>query len=177
MRLDGQKTSNGNGKLLLRPNREDKCYTKNKRWVKSECALPVTCKSMQHIHERSRQGRPTTRVLIKCRKMYKYIFWFLFDMVITNSYILYKNHRQASQPSKTMPLKQFRLQLADLLIGDYCSRNRPGQPYAVTKKPVPLLHMPMKRFDEEEDRRTKRSKCILRARNSERPTANFRSFL
>ena len=82
------------------------------------------------------------------------VFWFLFGMVITNAYILY---RQASQSTQTMPLKQFRLQLADLLIGDYCSRKRPGRPYAVTKQPVPLFHMPMKRLDEEEDRRAKRS--------------------
>ena len=38
------------------------------------------------------QLRGYYNVRLKCRKYYKYIFWFLFDLAITNSYILTKRH-------------------------------------------------------------------------------------
>ena len=68
-------------------------------------------------------------------------------MVITNSYILYKHHRLGTVQTQTIPFKQFRLTLADLLVGDYCSCKRPGRPYTVRKQPAPLLHVPIKRMD------------------------------
>ena len=41
--------------------------------------------------DHSDQLRGYYHVRLKCRKHYKYIFWFLFDLVITNSYILCRN--------------------------------------------------------------------------------------
>ena len=62
----------------------------------------------------------------KSRKFYKYIFYFLFDVAITNAYILYKHFH--SHPSKSLLfVKDFRLQLAKELIGSYCSRRVPGR--------------------------------------------------
>ena len=56
----------------------------------------------------------------KSRKFYKYIFFFLFDVAITNAYILMK--AAGSCPFKDF--KSFRLQLSKDLIGEYCSRRR-----------------------------------------------------
>ena len=70
----------------------------------------------------------------KSRKFYKYLFYFLFDVAITNAFILYKHFH--SHPSKSLhTVKEFLLQLAKELIGTYCSRRVPGRcggPYALS---------------------------------------------
>ena len=66
------------------------------------------------------QLRGYYHVRLKCRKFYKYIFWFLFDVVITNSYILCKHFTDLG----VRDVKSFREQLANSLIGNYCSRKR-----------------------------------------------------
>ena len=82
------------------------------------------------------QLRGYYNVRLKCRKFYKYIFWFLFDVAVTNSYILFRQHVQ--NPDICVPdLKTFRVELARSLIADYCSRKRPGRP---------SLSAPIKRF-------------------------------
>ena len=53
---------------------------------------------------------------VKSRKFCKYIFYFLFDVAITNAFILYKNFH--SGPTYNT-IKKFRMQLARELIGDY----------------------------------------------------------
>ena len=63
-------------------------------------------------------------VRIKGRKSYKYIWWFVFDMAVTNAYILCKNHSTLTTPS----VKDFRTQLAKELIGKFNNRKRPGRP-------------------------------------------------
>ena len=57
----------------------------------------------------------------KCCKFYKYIFWFLFESSITNAYILHSNYSGAQK----MSLKEFRLDLAKGLIGDFYSKKNP----------------------------------------------------
>ena len=61
---------------------------------------------------------------MKSRKFYKYIFHFLFDTSITNAYILGK--RFGSGMGDTT-VKEFHMQLAQELIGNYCSRRRAGR--------------------------------------------------
>ena len=51
-------------------------------------------------------------VCLKCTKNYKYIFWFLVDVSITNAFILYSYDVQTGTP---MTLKQFRMKLAEQL--------------------------------------------------------------
>ena len=61
----------------------------------------------------------------KSTKYYKYIFWFLFDVAIINSFILYQ---QVPAVGK-MTLKEFRVELARQLTGSYNShkyRERPS---------------------------------------------------
>ena len=60
----------------------------------------------------------------KCRKFYKYFFYFLFDVTVTNAYILQKGYC-GSVPFRT--IKAFQQQLETELIGDYCSRQRVGR--------------------------------------------------
>lgn len=62
-------------------------------------------------------------VRLKCTKNYKYIFWFLVDVSTTNAFILYSFDVQTGTP---MTLKQFRMKLAEQLIGTYKSRKRIG---------------------------------------------------
>ena len=70
------------------------------------------------------QLRGYYHVRLKCRKYYKYIFWFLFDVAITNSYILCRSYTDLRIDS----MKDFRTCLAKQLIGEYSSRKRPGRP-------------------------------------------------
>ena len=75
--------------------------------------------------DRNDQLRRYYNVRMKCRKMYKYIFWFLVDVSITNAYILYKCF--GDPDTKTTDLKTFRVDLSKSLIADYCSWKRPGR--------------------------------------------------
>ena len=71
------------------------------------------------------QLRGSYRVRLKCMKNYKYIFWFGFDVAITNSYVL---HSFDVLTGAHMDHKHFRMKLAEQLIGDYMSRKRAGRP-------------------------------------------------
>ena len=57
-------------------------------------------------------------------KFYKYVFWFLFDVAITNAFILCKHFTDLG----ISDVQSFRKQLAKALIGSYCSRKHPGRP-------------------------------------------------
>ena len=59
--------------------------------------------------DKNNQMRGYYSVRTKSNKSYKYIFWFLFDLAITNAFILYKFSPVAE---KTMTLKEFRIELA-----------------------------------------------------------------
>ena len=87
------------------------------------------------------QLRKYYHVTLKCRKCYRYIFWFLFEVSVTNSYILSKLCTDQEAASKS--LLQFRLDLSKELIGDYCSRRRPGRGPSA-RAALPLRHFPVK---------------------------------
>ena len=86
--------------------------------------------------DRNGQLRGYYHIRLKCRKSYKYIFWFLFDFAVTNSCVLCKQYTDI----KIDNLIAFRVSLATELIDDYCSRKRIGQP---------SIHPPVKRFCQE----------------------------
>ena len=78
--------------------------------------------------DRGDQLRSYYHVRLKSRKFYKYVFWFLFDVVVTNSYILSRYAITTNPaPISKQSLKNFRLKLASQLIGGYCSRVRLGR--------------------------------------------------
>ena len=94
----------------------------------------------------------------KCRKFYKYIFHFLFDVAITNAYILQKGYCD-SAPFST--IKAFRLQLASELIGNYCSRRRAGRGAVGVVRTLPLRHYPTTIPEEDPSKKAKhkRARC------------------
>ena len=81
------------------------------------------------------QLRGSYHVRLKNRKNYKYVFWFSFDVSVTNAFILHSFDVSSSQ----LDHKSFRLELAEQLIGDYLSRKKPGRP---RKHPQPTPHLP-----------------------------------
>ena len=63
-----------------------------------------------------------------------YIFWFLFDAAIVNSFILWKNFSALTYISlRQQSLKFFRLSLANALVGGYNSRHRYGLPASISE--------------------------------------------
>ena len=94
--------------------------------------------------DRNDQLRQYYHVRLRGRKYYKYIFWFLLDVTISNSYILFKNYADKDSPATLRCLKEFRLQLAKELIADYSSRKRPGRGSS-ERCNLLLRHYPMKK--------------------------------
>jgi len=83
------------------------------------CPSSITTynKNMAGVDKRD-QIRKYCSVRLKCKKNYKYIFWFLFDVCITNAFILTKFDVGVPTALETR-LKQFRTKLAKALIGNY----------------------------------------------------------
>ena len=90
----------------------------------------------------------------KSRKFYKYIFYFLLDVAITNAFVLYKHYATCS---KLKNIRDFRVQLAKELIGDYCSRRRVGRQGSFLKN-LPLRHFPVK-LESADTTRRNRHRC------------------
>ena len=97
--------------------------------------------------DRGDQMRQYYHLRLKSRKFYKYIFWFLVDVMITNAFVIYKH----SSSSPRLQYKKFRLELAKCLIGTYNSRKRAVHSAAL---PLPsprrvrwetLAHFPQKK--------------------------------
>uniref|UniRef100_A0A1X7UCR2 PiggyBac transposable element-derived protein domain-containing protein n=1 Tax=Amphimedon queenslandica TaxID=400682 RepID=A0A1X7UCR2_AMPQE len=70
--------------------------------------------------DRNEQLRQYYHVRLKCRKHYKYIFWMLFDITITNSYII------SSDVVPCSKIKDYWTILAKALLQGYCSRKGRG---------------------------------------------------
>ena len=95
--------------------------------------------------DRNDQIRGYYNTPIKCRKFYKYIFWFLFDVAITNAFILCKEF--SSLEIRTV--KSFRVELAKQLIGDYNGRKRTGRvSTTATAKRFCQSHFPTRGSDQ-----------------------------
>ena len=91
------------------------------------------------------QLRKYYQLRLKSRKFYKYIFWFLVDVCIINTYRLHSAYSKEPYAN----LKTFRLDLAKALIGRYNSRKRPVPSIGHHISPPPptrvaLRHFPVK---------------------------------
>ena len=135
-----------------------------KRKQKDGTTLMVDCPSSIVAYnkyiggvDRGDQLRSYYRVRLKSRKYYKYVFWFLFDVVVTNAFILSRYAITTNPgPTSRQTLKYYWLKLAEQLIGSYCSRLRvgrrrlhplPPQPSTASGQPQqrPLIsHLPCK---------------------------------
>ena len=73
----------------------------------------------------------------------KYIWWFLFDVCVTNAYVLCKNHSSLDVPS----LKGFRTDFAKSVVDNYMSQKRAGHRLSSTPLSQRFCdsHFPMKR--------------------------------
>ena len=111
---------------------------------KEEVECPLALKSYKYMGgvDRGDQQRGYYRCKVKSRKFYKYIFYFLIDVAITNAFIL---HQGWSGSSNKIPIKKFRIELAKEIIGGYCSRRRGGCNGALIK-PLPVSHFPVKKL-------------------------------
>ena len=69
------------------------------------------------------QNRRYYNLALKAVKWWRYLFWFLLDVSIINSFILYKE-----TVDKPMSHLQFQLQLSEELIGRFCARKKAGRP-------------------------------------------------
>ena len=100
------------------------------RKKKDGTRTPVNCPqsiSLYNKHmggvDQSDQLKGYYHVQLKCRKYYKYIFWFLFDVAVINSYILSRHYTDLN----IKDVKTFRADLAKGLIGEYSSHKRSGR--------------------------------------------------
>ena len=114
--------------------------------VKCPQAIDLYNKNMGGV-DTNDQFRGYYNVRLKGHKFYKYIFWFLFDVAVTNSYILCKNFTDLN----ISDLKSFRAELAKGLIGNYCSRKRCGRPSLSLSqsKRFCLAHFPVRGADKQ----------------------------
>ena len=104
------------------------------------CPLAITSYNQKlEAVDKGDQSRGYYHCRIKSRKFYKYIYYFPFDVTITNAFILYRGWSGATE----ITIKQFRIQLAKELIGGYCSRYRAGYNGSLIK-PLQFSHFPMK---------------------------------
>lgn len=120
-----------------------------KRRLKDGTTITIPCPESVKSYNKhmggidySDQLRKYYQVRLKSRKFYKYIFWFMVELAITNAYILCKHHSSMNIAN----LKEFRSQLAIALIGSYSSRKRRGRPSALPapKRFSQMLHWPRK---------------------------------
>ena len=74
--------------------------------------------------DHSDQLRNYYALRLKSHKFYKYIFWFICDVTITNAYILTKYLPVTDDKTHL----QFRIDLAKQLIGEYMGKKLAGRP-------------------------------------------------
>ena len=102
--------------------------------------------------DQSDQLRKYYCVRLKSRKYYRYIFWFLYEVALSNAYIL--SRYIPSTTHQYHHYVDFRAAIAEKLIGNYNSRKRRGRPSISSVQTTNLSeHFPLKA--------PKRSKCTV----------------
>ncbi len=92
--------------------------------------------------DRNDQYRQYYCVRLKSRKVYKYIFWYAFEVTLTNVFILQKF--VPSIRHKSYCYLDFRVELAKQLIGEYNGIKRRGRPSLFPTPAVTGHHLPIK---------------------------------
>ena len=116
------------------------------RRQKDGTRVPITCPKCVELYNKHMGGvdEDYYHVRLKCTKKYKYIFWFMYDVGVTNAFILHSKFDVTTGTPMTQ--KQFRVKLAEQLIGDYCSRKRTGRPRKRScppnNTPTSITHLP-----------------------------------
>ena len=132
------------GSMLTRVTQPDVTHMAQRK-QKDGTRVPVKCTDAVMLYNKYMSGvdkgdqlRQYYHVRMRCFKNYKYIFWFLFDVTITNSYIL-SLFSPTQMPLSHQRHKMFQLQLAEQLVGDYNTWNRLGRPHSKPSHPPPAL--------------------------------------
>ena len=83
----------------------------------------------QFASRQSSDNRPVWKTsVVEIKAYHKFVFWFLFDVVVTNAFILSRYAITTTPgPTSRQTLKYYRLKLAEHLIGSYCSRLSVGR--------------------------------------------------
>lgn len=134
--------------LVIATNSDPLTSTTVERKAKDGTKNIIPCPQSIHLYNRFMGGvdkndqlRNYYNVRLKSRKFYKYLFWFVFDVAITNAYILCTKHTSLT----TCSVEKFRSDLARDLIGDFCNRKRRGRPSSdQVQKRFCEDHFPMK---------------------------------
>ena len=123
---------------LASPNETTTVNRRNKDGTTNAVPCPI-CIALYNKYmggvDHADQLRGYYHVRWKCMKNYKYIFSFLFDVAVTNAFILH-----SFDVTAVMELKQFRMTLANQLIGNYSSRQRVGRPRKRPRPSTNTLH-------------------------------------
>lgn len=139
-----------------------------KRKRKDGTILDIQCPAVVNTYnqnmggvDRGDQYRKYYEIRMKSRKVYKYVFWFLVEVCILNTYQMYRYTGCTGKVLSTF--KDFRVELAKELIGSYCGRKRRGRPLSVLPphmdRQFTLAHFPMKQS---------KGRCIYCQRNGQR---------
>ena len=91
---------------------------------------------------------------IKSNKLYKYIVFFLFNVIVTNAYILRKSYHSLAIFKN---IKESHVQLAKELIGNYCSQQLRCGRNGGTIGQLSLRHFPVKIRDD--NNKLRRGRC------------------
>ena len=117
--------------IIVSTNCDPSLSTQVQRRQKNGTTLSVPCPLSVQLYnkymggvDRNDQLRGYYSVRLKGRKCYKYMWWFIFDVAVTNCYILSRHHSNST--AKTV--KDFRANLAKDLIGNFNNRKRRGRP-------------------------------------------------
>ena len=92
--------------------------------------------------DRNDQLRQYYHVRLKCRKYYKYIYWFTFDVTVSNAFILSKTNPEMAALTRT--IKDFRTALAKEMLSGYSSRKKKGRKPTLPRKQFCSAHFPVK---------------------------------
>ena len=90
--------------------------------------------------DKNDQLRQYYHVRLKSRKYYKYLFWMIFDVAITNALIIARANPVLQKETKSV--KSFRTALSHELLNGYCSRKRKGRRPTVSTKKFHNEHYP-----------------------------------
>uniref|UniRef100_A0A1X7VGU7 PiggyBac transposable element-derived protein domain-containing protein n=1 Tax=Amphimedon queenslandica TaxID=400682 RepID=A0A1X7VGU7_AMPQE len=89
---------------------------------------------------RNHQVREYDHVRIKSRLYYKYLFWMVLDIAVTNSLTIAKTHPDLQDVKST---KAFRTALSQQLLDGYCSKKGKGRRPSESTKNFRMAHYPL----------------------------------
>ena len=112
----------------------------DEEWRASHISMPRGNNDLGGV-DKNDQLREYYHVRLKIRKYYKYLFWMLFDVAITNAIIIARSNPTLQGATKT--IKKFRATLAHELLDGYCSRKRRGRRPTVCKRFRGAEHFPL----------------------------------